>query len=92
MAIRRLALALPRFVRQSWGMTQDANTAPARPTAVRRTIGRVLLGLFLIAAGVGHLTIARQAFQAQVPLWLPFDVDFVVVASGIVEILSLIHI
>ncbi|MDJ0334463.1 MAG: hypothetical protein ACOH10_08495 [Rhodoglobus sp.] len=67
-------------------MSQDASTAPARPTSIRRTIGRVLLGLFLIAAGIGHLTIARQAFQAQVPPWLPFDVDFVVVASGIVEI------
>ncbi len=67
-------------------MTQDAGTTAARPGSVSRTIGRVLLGLFLIGAGVGHLTIARQAFQAQVPPWLPFDVDFVVVASGIVEI------
>ena len=67
-------------------MTQDARTAPARFGSVGRTIGRLLLGLFLIGAGVGHLTIARQAFQAQVPPWLPFDVDFVVVASGIVEI------
>jgi len=38
-------------------------------------------------AGVGHLTDARQEFQAQVPAWLPLDPDFVVVASGIVEIL-----
>jgi uncharacterized membrane protein len=46
----------------------------------------VLLGLFLVGAGVGHLTVAREGFQAQVPPWLPLDVDFVVVASGIVEI------
>jgi uncharacterized membrane protein len=52
-----------------------------------RTIGRVLLGLFLAGAGIGHLTIAREGFQAQVPRWLPFDKDFVVLASGVVEIL-----
>lgn len=52
-----------------------------------RRIGRVLLGLFLVGAGTSHLTLLRQAFQAQVPPWLPFDPDFVVIASGIVEIL-----
>jgi uncharacterized membrane protein len=52
-----------------------------------RTIGRVLLGLFLIGAGVSHLTVLREAFQAQVPPWLPLDKDFVVLASGVVEIL-----
>ena len=67
-------------------MTIEPDTTPSRPRSVGRTIGRVLLGLFLVGAGVGHLTIAREGFQAQVPPWLPFDVDFVVVASGIVEI------
>lgn len=52
-----------------------------------RRIGRVLLGLFLVGAGVSHLTLLRRAFQAQVPPWLPLDADFVVIASGIVEIL-----
>ena len=52
-----------------------------------RTLGRILLGLFLVGAGVGHLTILREAFQAQVPPWLPLDKDFVVLASGVVEIL-----
>jgi uncharacterized membrane protein len=52
-----------------------------------RTIGRVLLGLFLVGAGVSHLTVLRKAFQAQVPPWLPLDKDFVVLASGVVEIL-----
>jgi uncharacterized membrane protein len=33
-----------------------------------------------------HLTVARAEFQAQVPEWLPLDADFVVVASGVVEI------
>ena len=51
-----------------------------------RTIARVLLGLVLVFAGTGHLTFARRSFQAQVPPWLPFDADFVVLASGVVEI------
>lgn len=51
-----------------------------------RLIARLLLGGALIYAGVGHLTFAREEFQAQVPIWLPFDPDFVVVASGVVEI------
>ena len=44
------------------------------------------LGAALVFAGIGHLTFSRQEFQAQVPLWLPLDPDFVVVASGVVEI------
>jgi uncharacterized membrane protein len=49
-------------------------------------VGRILLGLFLLVAGISHLTISRVAFRAQVPQWVPVDPDFVVVASGIVEI------
>jgi uncharacterized membrane protein len=67
-------------------MTTEPENTPTRRSTLGRTIGRVLLGLFLVGAGVGHLTVARQGFQAQVPPWLPLDVDFVVVASGIVEI------
>jgi uncharacterized membrane protein len=51
-----------------------------------QTAARVLLGLFLILAGTGHLTFSRQAFSAQVPPWLPMNPDLVVVLSGIVEI------
>ncbi|PPG39072.1 hypothetical protein C5C36_08465 [Rathayibacter sp. AY1G1] len=51
-----------------------------------RTLARILLGLLLVTAGTAHLTVARQAFQAQVPPWLPADPDLVVVASGVVEI------
>ena len=58
----------------------------ARPAGPTRTLGRIGLGLFLTAAGTSHLTIYRQAFRAQVPTWLPLDLDFVVVASGIVEV------
>ena len=51
---------------------------------------RVLLGIFMTYAGVSHLTIARQEFLAQVPSWFPRDpafLDFVVLASGVVEII-----
>jgi uncharacterized membrane protein len=51
-----------------------------------RHIARYLLGAALIYAGVGHFTFSRLAFQAQVPPWLPLDPDFVVLASGAVEI------
>lgn len=47
---------------------------------------RITLGLALVYAGFSHLTFARQEFQAQVPTWLPLDADFVVLASGVVEI------
>ncbi len=51
-----------------------------------RTIGRIAFGAGLLFAGTTHLTVARQEFQAQVPEWLPLDPDFVVLASGAVEI------
>jgi uncharacterized membrane protein len=47
---------------------------------------RVFLGGFLLFAGILHIGPARQEFRAQVPTWLPLDADFVVVASGVVEI------
>ncbi|WP_422745880.1 hypothetical protein ACN27E_00025 [Mycobacterium sp. WMMD1722] len=46
----------------------------------------MLLGVMLGYAGVAHLSFARTEFQAQVPGWLPLDADFVVLASGVVEI------
>jgi len=54
---------------------------------ILKLVARLLLGGALIYAGIGHLTFARAEFQAQVPVWLPLDPDFVVVASGVVEIL-----
>ncbi len=60
-----------------------------------RNAARYLLGAALIYAGIGHFTFSRLAFQAQVPPWVPLDADFVVLASGAVEIalgLSLIFI
>ena len=47
---------------------------------------QVLLGGALIYAGITHLTTNRTEFQAQVPTWVPFSADFVVLASGVVEI------
>lgn len=51
---------------------------------------RILLGSFMLLAGIGHLTFQRTEFLAQVPRWLPNDsrfMDFVVLSSGIVEII-----
>jgi uncharacterized membrane protein len=52
-----------------------------------RKLFQVLLGLTLCYTGFLHLTSKRSEFQAQVPSWLPLDPDFVVIASGIVEII-----
>ena len=59
-------------------------------TSTTQNVFRVILGLLMIMAGIGHLTFQREEFQAQVPRWLPSNdafMDFVVVASGVVEIL-----
>ncbi len=61
--------------------------AGARGDGPARTVGRLLLGGALAFAGTGHLTFARQDFQAQVPAWVPLDPDVTVVASGVVEVL-----
>jgi uncharacterized membrane protein len=47
---------------------------------------QMVLGFALAYAGVGHLTSNRQEFQAQVPTVLKDYADFVVLASGVVEI------
>ena len=52
-----------------------------------KLISQAALGGLLLSAGISHLTVSRLEFQAQVPTWLPLDPDFVVVSSGIVEIL-----
>lgn len=44
------------------------------------------MGLALFWIGITHLGSSRIEFQAQVPVWLPLDPDFVVIASGILEI------
>jgi len=47
---------------------------------------QLALGAFLLSAGISHLESNRTEFLAQVPTWLPLDPDFVVIASGLVEI------
>ena len=53
---------------------------------LRRT-AQIVLGVALAYAGISHLTTSRQEFQAQVPTLLKDYADFVVLASGVVEIL-----
>ena len=52
-----------------------------------RNATQLLLGAALCYTGTLHLTTSRQEFQAQVPLWAPFTPDFIVLASGAVEIM-----
>jgi uncharacterized membrane protein len=47
---------------------------------------QMVLGFALVYAGVGHLTTSRTEFQAQVPNVFADYADFVVLASGVVEI------
>ncbi len=60
---------------------------PSAPLSMAHTVARVLLGGVLLLAGATHLTVLRQEFLAQVPKWVPLDADFVVLASGVVEVL-----
>ncbi len=50
---------------------------------------RVILGLCMLYAGIGHLTFRRIDFRAQVPDWITTDlslIDTVVLLSGVLEI------
>ena len=60
--------------------------APETHTTTLQNVARGLLGTFMVVAGTGHLTFARLAFQAQVPDWVPFAKDTLVLQSGVVEI------
>ena len=51
-----------------------------------KQLARIGLGMALGYAGFTHLTSNRLEFRAQVPNWVPFSADFVVLASGVVEI------
>ena len=52
-----------------------------------RKVFQIILGAVLAYAGLTHLTTNRTEFQAQVPTILQSQADFVVIASGVVEIL-----
>lgn len=60
--------------------------APETHTTTLQNVTRGLLGTFMVVAGTGHITFARVAFQAQVPDWVPFAKDTLVLQSGVVEI------
>ena len=63
-----------------------SDSSASRPSSIPQVVGRVVLGLFLLLAGISHLTVGREAFTAQVPDWLPLGDDLVVVGSGVVEL------
>ena len=47
-------------------------------TSRAQNIFRIVLALFMVFAGFGHLTFNRIDFQAQVPDWVPLSKDLVV--------------
>ncbi|WP_316833022.1 hypothetical protein [Pedobacter aquatilis] len=56
-------------------------------TSLMQNLARIVLGSIMVFAGIGHLSFARIAFQAQVPEWIPFNKDLTVLLSGLLEIL-----
>ncbi len=55
-------------------------------TNMWQNIFRIVLGAFMLWAGLSHLFWARMEFQAQVPHWVPLNTDLVVILSGIAEV------
>ena len=56
---------------------------------VVKTVLRIILGAFMLYAGIGHLSFLKEEFYAQVPQWITSDrglMDVIVIVSGIVEI------
>ena len=59
-------------------------------TTTLQNVFRVILGIAMLYIGIGHFTFSRIEFQAQVPTWLTSEenlIDFVILASGVVEII-----
>ena len=73
-------------------LVRDAGGPAAAPgyragmSSPLRTAARLVLGGAMVGAGLLHLTVLRQEFQAQVPGWFPVDEDVTVLASGVAEI------
>lgn len=57
-----------------------------KKSTIPQHIFRIILGLFMCLAALGHMTFQRAEFQAQVPDWIPLSKDLVVILSGIVEL------
>ncbi len=59
-------------------------------TTSLQNVFRVILGIAMLYIGIGHFTFSRIEFQAQVPTWLTSEenlIDFIILASGIIEII-----
>lgn len=56
-------------------------------TTLIQNIFRILLAVFMVYAGLSHLTFNRLEFQAQVPDWVLLNKDIVVIISGLVEMI-----
>ena len=59
-------------------------------TTTLQKVFRVILGIAMLYIGIGHFTFSRIEFQAQVPTWLTSEenlIDFIILASGIIEII-----
>ena len=65
----------------------EASGIDKQQPALLQNAARIIIGSFLVIAGIGHLTFVKKEFRAQVPSWIPANKDLVVVLSGIVEIM-----
>ncbi len=87
---KSLSLNLSKILKRE--LTKDINRTihlymETTNTSKLQNFVRILLGLFMITAAIGHFTFQRDDFQAQVPNWVPLSKDLVVILSGIVEIM-----
>lgn len=76
--------APPRSACRGGSAADMTDTTYRGPVSTLRTLARLLLGAFLVLAGIAHFT-ATDAFLGQVPPWFPARV-LVVQASGVIEI------
>jgi arylsulfatase A-like enzyme/uncharacterized membrane protein len=80
-----------RFLARAGSWTSSATGSPAdRPRRIAPPAGRWWRARCSVSSwpwpGSATSPNQREAFQAQVPAWVPIDEDLVVVASGVVEI------
>ncbi len=72
--------------RQKRARSKRSDMTKTRTSTLTQDIFRILLAVFMVFAGYSHLSFNRIDFYAQVPDWIPFSKDLVVILSGIVEI------
>lgn len=58
--------------------------SPGVPDSMARSVGRLVLGAFLVVAGFAHL-VTPEPFTAQVPPWFPAP-EVTILISGLIEI------